>query len=302
MNKPVRHSENKKPLSIVGMLIVMAMVLSACAANNTPTQTTSSPGISATQAGGNAPTIDVSNDPTYGNILVDGNGMTLYVFTVDGPDQSNCDASCIAIWPPFVTTGTPKLGPGVDASLVNTATLSDGRKIVTYDHMPLYYYVQDIQPGQTNGEDVGSVWFVISPGGKPVKAPISSEPIASTQEVGNVASINVASDTNLGQYLVDGQGLTLYVFTKDGPDQSNCNTSCLANWPPLISEGNPILGPGVDDSKIGLTSLGDGRLIVTYDHMPLYYYAGDSNPGDVNGQGVGGVWYVINPDGAIIMN
>ena len=101
---------------------------------------------------------------------------------------------------------------------------------------------------------------------------------------------------------MDGQGLTLYIFTKDGPDQSNCNASCMANWPPLLTEGNPILGPGTDDSKLGTTLLADGRQIFTYDHMPLYYYAGDSNPGDVNGQGVGGVWYMVNSDGEVIKN
>jgi len=292
----------KKPVSFFGMLIIMAMILSACSAYNTPAASTTSPASSANQAGGNAPTIDVTSDPTYGNILVDGNGMTLYIFTVDGPDQSNCDASCLATWPPFVTNGTPKLGTGVDASLVGTATLSDGRTIVTYDHMPLYYYVKDIQPGQTTGEDVGSVWFVISPDGKPVKAPVSSLPAVSTQEVSHQASINVASDPALGQYLVDGNGMTIYIFTKDGPDLSNCDASCLSKWPALLSSGSPVLGAGVDASMISSAKLADGTSIVTYDHKPLYYFANDTQPGQMNGEGVGGVWYAISPSGAEIDN
>ena len=302
MNQHTSLVSIKKPVSLFGMIVIMSLVLSACAAYNTPTQTTESPVSSATEAGGTSPTIDVSSDPTYGNILVDGNGMTLYAFTVDAPDQSNCNDSCLATWPPLVTNGTPKLGPGVDASLVSSTTLSDGQKIVTYDHMPLYYYVKDIQPGQTNGEDVGSVWFVVSPDGSLVKAPISSVPAATTQEVSNVASISVASDPNLGQFLVDGNGMTLYIFTKDNPDQSNCDASCLSKWPPLLTDGNPVLGAGVDASMIGSANLADGTSIVTYDHRPLYYFGQDTKPGEMKGQGVGSVWYVISPTGSEIDN
>jgi predicted lipoprotein with Yx(FWY)xxD motif len=302
MNKHISLVSIKKPFSLFGLLVILAVVLSACSAYSTPAASTSSPAGNAAQAAGNEPTIDVSNDPTYGNILVDGNGMTLYIFTVDGPDQSNCDANCLATWPPFVTNGTPKLGPGVDASLVGTATLSDGRKIVTYDHMPLYYYVKDIQPGQTTGEDVGSVWFVISPNGKPVKAAISNVPVASTQDVSHEATIDVASDANLGQYLVDGNGMTLYIFTQDSPDQSNCDASCLSKWPPLLTSGSPTLGVGVDASMIGSAKLADGTSIVTYDHKPLYYFAKDTQPKQMNGQGVGGVWFMISPSAAEIDN
>jgi predicted lipoprotein with Yx(FWY)xxD motif len=113
-------------------------------------------------------------------------------------------------------------------------------------------------------------------------------------------TINVATDPKLGQILVDGKGMTLYIFTQDGPDKSNCNASCLANWPPLLTQGNPTLGTGVDDSKIGSAVLADGTRIVTYNHMPLYYFIKDTKPGETNGQGVGSVWFVISPDGEII--
>jgi len=72
------------------------------------------------------------------------------------------------------------------------------------------------------------------------------------------------------------------------------------SWPPFLTQGNPILGPGVDDSKVGTATLADGSLIVTYDHMPLYYWIKDTKPGDTTGQGVGSVWYVVSPDGEII--
>jgi len=88
-----------------------------------------------------------------------------------------------------------------------------------------------------------------------------------------------------------------YIYTVDGPNQSNCAGDCLVKWPPFLTKGSPKLGAGVDDSKVGTTVMPDGTLIVTYNGMPLYYWFKDTKPGDTLGQGVGGVWYVVDPDG-----
>ena len=111
------------------------------------------------------------------------------------------------------------------------------------------------------------------------------------------AVLNIAIDPNLGNILVGENGMTLYIFTNDTADTSNCNADCLKKWPPLLTQGNPILGDGVDDTLVGSATLADGSKIVTYNHMPLYYWYMDLKAGDTNGQGVGGVWYVIGPDG-----
>ena len=256
---------------------------------------TATPAIAASEAA-----VNVSTSATLGEYLVDGKGMTLYVFTKDGPDQSACDASCLAKWPPLLTQGSPVLGPGIDDSLVGSASLADGAHIVTYNHMPLYTWVKDTKPGDTTGLGVGSVWFMISPDGKLIKPASTASPTAAPSSTVSEPTINVASDPTLGQILVDGKGMTLYIFTKDGPDQSNCNTACLANWPPLLSQGHPNLGPGVDDSRVGTAKLPDGRTIVTYNHLPLYYFVKDTKPGDATGLGVGSVWYLISPDGEIV--
>jgi predicted lipoprotein with Yx(FWY)xxD motif len=111
------------------------------------------------------------------------------------------------------------------------------------------------------------------------------------------AVLNIAIDPVLGKILVGENGMTLYIFTNDTADTSNCNAECLKKWPPLITQGNPILGDGVDDTMVGSATLADGTKIVTYNHMPLYYWYMDLNAGDATGQGVGGVWFVIGPDG-----
>jgi predicted lipoprotein with Yx(FWY)xxD motif len=230
-------------------------------------------------------TINIANDAKFGKILVDGKGMTLYMYTKDEANKSNCNAACLKNWPPVLTSGTPKLGENVDASLIGTADLADGSKIVTYNKMPLYYWVKDTKPGDTTGVGVGNVWYVVSNDGK---------------VVGQDVTINIATDPKLGKILVDGKGMTLYIYTKDTANKSTCNAGCLANWPPFVTSGKPTFGAGVDDSLIGTATLDDGRLIVTYNKMPLYYFVKDTKPGDTTGEGVGNVWYVISPDGKIV--
>ncbi len=159
----------------------------------------------------------------------------------------------------------------------------------------------------------------------------------------------VATDPTLGEYLVDSEGMTLYIFTKDQPGVSNCDAACLAQWPPLLAEGESmsttpgagntnagntnagntnvtgagtptvaagantntgnantnasgammitVTTAGIDQTLLGTAELTDGRTIVTYNDWPLYYYVQDKNPGEVRGQGVGGVWWLLTPDG-----
>ena len=111
------------------------------------------------------------------------------------------------------------------------------------------------------------------------------------------AAINVATDPKLGKILVGANGMTLYIFDKDKPDISNCQAGCLKSWPPLLTQGSPKLGDGVNPALVGSATLSDGTKVVTYNHMPLYYYAKDAKAGDVTGQGVGSVWWVVSPDG-----
>ncbi len=128
---------------------------------------------SVASSGGKTPvagdvTLMLVTDPKLGQILVDQKGMTLYFFGKDVPDKSNCSGNCLKSWPPLLAVGNITAGAGVDQSLIGTTTLADGSKIVTYNHLPLYYYAKDTKPGDTNGQDVGSIWFVVSANGKPV--------------------------------------------------------------------------------------------------------------------------------------
>lgn len=103
---------------------------------------------------------------SLGTILVDGSGRTLYLFTKDAPGTSTCTGGCLAAWPPLL--GKPTAGTGVDASMLGTVTRPDGKTQVSYKGMPLYYWAQDSAPGQTSGQGVQGVWWVVSPQGTPI--------------------------------------------------------------------------------------------------------------------------------------
>jgi predicted lipoprotein with Yx(FWY)xxD motif len=107
-----------------------------------------------------------------GMILVDGSGRTLYLFEKDRPNQSACSGACAAAWPVDHTSGTPKAGSGVKASLFGTIRRSDNTTQVTYNGHPLYYYSADSKAGQLNGEGVnafGAEWYVVGPAGSKVE-------------------------------------------------------------------------------------------------------------------------------------
>ena len=112
-----------------------------------------------------AATVAAANSK-LGMVLVDGSGRTLYLFKKDQSDQSACSGACVAAWPVAQTSGTPKAGSGVKASLLGTITRSDNTTQITYDHHPLYYYSGDSGVGQQNGQGLnafGAAWFVVAP-------------------------------------------------------------------------------------------------------------------------------------------
>ena len=106
--------------------------------------------------------------------------------------------------------------------------------------------------------------------------------------------------TRIGRILVDSKGITLYDFVTDKRGVSGCYGACAALWPPLITKGKPHAGPGVRASLLGTTKRKDGKLEVTYNHHPLYYFVTDRKPGQTTGQGIsqfGAPWWVISPAG-----
>lgn len=98
-------------------------------------------------------------------------------------------------------------------------------------------------------------------------------------------------------FLVDGKGMTLYMFLNDSESESTCFDDCAVNWPPLLAGAELPAGEGIDESLLGQIERPDGSFQVTYAGWPLYYYAGDLAAGDTAGQAVGDVWFAVDAEG-----
>jgi len=98
-----------------------------------------------------------------GDILVDGVGNSLYLFVPDAQGSSVCYDDCAAAWPPLV--GDVLAGEGVDGSLLGSVERDDGSVQATYNGWPLYYFANDLVPGDTNGQGLNDVWYVLTAAG-----------------------------------------------------------------------------------------------------------------------------------------
>ena len=110
------------------------------------------------------PVVTVSSDPALGSYLVASNGMTLYLYAKDTANVSNCYDACAVNWPPYSPLpGEPLVpGEGVTGQLA-TISRTDGSTQLTYNGVPLYFWKNDLKPGDTTGQNVGGIWFVIQP-------------------------------------------------------------------------------------------------------------------------------------------
>ncbi len=205
-----------------------------------------------------------------GQYLTDSEGMTLYYFAKDIPGKSNCTGQCVDLWPLFQAEEIVA-PPGLDAADFGTITRDDGQKQATYKDWPLYYYANDAAPGDTNGEGSLGVWYVIK------------EPFYSVMIMANEA---------LGNYLADAKGMTLYLFANDYANQSNWTGDV---WPTFYSE-DIIATSNLNPADFDTITRDDGDKQTTYKGWPLYYFANDTAPGDTNGEGVGGVWFILGED------
>ena len=113
--------------------------------------------------------VAVSQKEPVGDYLTDAEGKSLYLFEADSENTSTCYDDCVAAWPPLLTEGAPTGDDKVDASMLSTIEREDGSTQVTYNGWPLYYFVKDQAPGDTEGQDVegfGAEWYLVSPEGE----------------------------------------------------------------------------------------------------------------------------------------
>jgi predicted lipoprotein with Yx(FWY)xxD motif len=134
----------------------------------------------------------------------------------------------------------------------------------------------------------------------PSAAPSVAAPSAAASAPAAGGTTIALADSSLGKILVDGKGMTLYMFDPDAAGTPTCYEACATNWPALLAAGTPTAGTGLDASKLSTVDRTDGGKQVKFGTWPLYYFAADAAAGDTKGQGQGGVWFVVGADGAPI--
>ena len=146
-------------------------------------------------------------------------------------------------------------------------------------------------------EDHGVIGVLEFPGAD-VPVMVNGQMVAPAFNVSGLAqdvTINIQKASGSVTFLTDGQGKSLYLSLDDTPGTSNCSPTCLTQWKPLLVSKRVIAGTGVLQANLGVILLPSGAHQVTYKGAPLYYYYKDNNPGDTNGQGMDGVWFLVTP-------
>ncbi|OKK15314.1 hypothetical protein AMK16_28280 [Streptomyces sp. CB00455] len=269
-----------------------------------------------TTAAGPAGQLAVAASEQLGPVLTDSAGLTLYRFDKDTakPPKSNCEGDCAKTWP-AVAAQDAAAAAGTNPALLGEVVRGDGTKQLTVAGWPVYRYAKDARAGDLNGQGVGGVWFAFAPDGKKAAKAASAAPAPSgATEAGGApsgaaeagaaeagAGLSVAKDPALGDHIVDGKGMTVYRFKPDTawPMVSQCAGDCVAKWP-VVPPVDKAAAKGITERNYLVLDRPDGKKQQTVDCWPVYTFTGDKKPGDVNGQGVGGTWYAVSPDGKLI--
>jgi len=259
----------------LAILTIALVILTACSTSSSPSSTPTP-----------AYTVNVATSPTLGQYLTDGSGRALYWTTGDSPGTSNVSGAVLTIWPVFYSSSI-SVPSSLNASDFSYITRTDGSMQTTYKDWPLYYYVGDTAPGDTKGQGL------LGPGRWSVVNPAASAPEPAPTPTPQY-TVNIATKAAIGSYLVDGTGLSLYYTMRDSPGVSNVPDNLLTTWIPFYAS-NIAVPSSLNASDFGIITRSNGQQQTTFRGYPLYYYVGDTAPGDTNGQGIGGVWYVVTP-------
>jgi predicted lipoprotein with Yx(FWY)xxD motif len=221
-----------------------------------------------------ANTVRLSNNATFGNILTDSAGNTLYFFSPDVKGQSVCTGGCLAAWPSFYT---PKitLDNGLQDSDFAVIQRVDGSLQTTYKGWPLYYYTNDTKAGQVNGDGLDNVWFVAKPD---YSVMLAEGTIKGADSLNYDSTGQVITTAVSVEYITDDRGVTLYSFSHDSAGVNKFTTANFSDnsiWPiyqvSVVGKVPSVLSPA-NFAVINVF----GKSQLTYKGWPLYYYGGDN--------------------------
>ena len=315
---------------ILAATIGLALTLAACgeSSNDTESAAAEAPVVESQSAADGTTPVDVlAGESSLGSILTGPDGRTLYGFTNDVDAISTCYGTCADAWPPVIVSDDWTAGPGLDFGIFATTVREDGQTQLVAGQWPLYYFAGDAAPGDLTGQGSGNVWFAVDTDGGLIKdvaedsetsddteaaaaadaADAQSTDSESDSDAGEGSSaaadgsaIVTPGSTDLGEVLIDEAGLTLYGFLNDREAGSpSCNDACADAWPPVLLDDDE-LPDGLDPEVFSVVTRDDGDFQLAAGIWPLYRFAGDAAPGDVNGQGSGDVWFAVDSEGKLV--
>ncbi|WP_238718875.1 hypothetical protein [Pelagihabitans pacificus] len=241
--------------------------------------------------------VRLASDNTFGTVLTNAEGFTLYFFAPDSKGDSNCVDGCLANWPAF-NPSELSLDEGLNADDFSTITRTDGAEQVAYKGWPLYLFANDTEAGQINGDGAGDVWFVAKPD---YSVMFTRSQLVGRDADGNETNLTSAYEAGDEEtfYMTDANGNTLYSFINDESGTNNFTNEDFSNngaWPIFQTalENVPSILNADDFGTISV--FGEAQL--TYKGWPLYTFGGDENRGDNFGVGfpVAGIWPILNLD------
>jgi predicted lipoprotein with Yx(FWY)xxD motif len=254
--------------------------------------------VASTAAG--ATVVVKSGSSSFGQILVDSTGNTLYAFTNDTAAQSTCTGTCADAWPPVIVDPSWTVAPGLDAGVFSTVIRTDGTEQLMAGKFPLYRFSGDARPGDVTGQGSGGVWFVVDTSANIIEDGAEAPTETSAAPEVEAAPLLGVADNELGQLLADANGRTLYGFTKDADGSPTCVDGCANAWPPVVVDESLDLSSLPASASFSIVDRPDGSKQLKAGKWPLYYFSGDTAAGEANGQGSGGIWFVVAPDATLI--
>lgn len=279
------------------------------------------------------PTTVSAASSTYGKVLVVGSGAykacSLYILTSDeihqlsganfacSDNENALGAPCDTIlWPALLTAGAPIAGTGVNPTLLGTVTRTDvlsgeSVKQVTYGGLPLYRFLFDESPGETEGANLfdpvtspTGTWYLIDarrglPATGRAHLQLETAPLNGTGRDETVLAATMSNDFSL---FPEPPSFPVYTTSADSGHRSACQGTCAAvYWPPVLTSGLPETGPGVDAHAVGTIVRPDGTRQVTYNGKPLYLFFGDAyiaglpyGSARIDGAGLATPWGLFN--------
>jgi predicted lipoprotein with Yx(FWY)xxD motif len=288
----------QRHVALIGTAIVVAMFATGCGStgNDYSGQKIKPAGQAADQSGGDAsgtsrkdaPAGSLKAKPTekLGDVVTDSEGWTLYRYDEDtaSPSQSNCNGDCEKMWPPVPAKGA-EAGSGIAKAELGKVKRSDGSWQLTVGGWPVYRHAKDKKPGDLDGHGAGGMWNAVAPDGNKASARNSKQ-------------LKAVDNPELGKIVADAKGHTLYRFDKDSawPMKSNCNSECLKSWVPAKPVEKDKIS-GINPKLLSTYKRADGTRQLSLDCWPLYWFKGDKEPGDINGQGKMGLWHAATDKG-----